>query len=380
MWWEEAGESVLRKVIFIATGVDEGVAQLIWYFRSRCPHAVWDQIALLDYQGDAASIRSWFLRQLPRSANDGIFFFAFWDVTDGFSLGGAESWSIEPDGWWFEGNFRGESYGSPVLKKMRQMAKDADPFPHKPGGVFELVEYLLTIGYVALTATQMFRNNDLGQLLGGRGERWVITGFPDSGEAITVGKATGTGFIPSDPSTPVAKLSWKGRRDAAKPVKQLVRELDSEVPESRFWAAVALSSKGDAAIGAIPSLIKRLDDTDIGTRLMSAKALMKINPRSLPAVSALVEILKSDPSPDVRYQIASDLGASDLPESVAALAESLCDEDFKVRYYSVIALKVLGVRAKVAALAIRKALATETDSLFRAQAEAALRQIEFGNV
>jgi hypothetical protein len=158
-------------------------------------------MADIDYEGDADGIQRWFAAQLPFPDEVEVLWFAFWDVTDGFDLRGSTKWSRDPENWewWYHDDFRGDSYQSPALIEMHDFARAVEDPARQPkakGGVWDLTEYLLTIGYVSLAAAQVFRDTSRRQLLGGRKERWVVTGFPDAVYGLIVGRLTADGFQP----------------------------------------------------------------------------------------------------------------------------------------------------------------------------------------
>jgi hypothetical protein len=163
-------------------------------------------MAELDYEGETASIQRWLVRQLPQARSVEVFWFAFWDVTVGFELRGASQWSRDPEDWewWYHDDFHGDDFESDVLNRMHSLAASVDDptkSRRKEGGVWELMDYLLTIGYVGLAAAQAFRQTDPHQLLDGHKERWVVTGFPDAVYGLIVGKVTPQGFSPFNPSS-----------------------------------------------------------------------------------------------------------------------------------------------------------------------------------
>lgn len=200
MWWEKKGEQVVKNIIATSCGVREGVDRLLQYFQQRHANRVWKRMSDLNYEADVKSMRKWFSAQLPFPDAVEVLWFAFWDVTEGFDLRGATKWSKHPEqwDWWYEDDFRGDSYESPVLARMHELAREVeDPeFAAPKGGVWDLTEYLLTIGYVGLAAAELFRITDRRQLLGGRDERWVVTGFPDAVYGVIIGRVTRNGFEP----------------------------------------------------------------------------------------------------------------------------------------------------------------------------------------
>lgn len=88
-----------------------------------------------------------------------------------------------------------------------------------------------------------------------------------------------------------------------------------------------------------------------------------------PAVSALFQVMTSDPDPDVRITAASMLAKIGTPEAFAALRGVLADPEVHVRLQAVDTL--LGVRGRPAAVILREAL-NDPDERVRAAAAAAL--------
>jgi hypothetical protein len=200
MWYEKKGENVVKETIATSSGVREGVDRLLTYFNKRRPNPVWKRMAALDFEGDAEDIRKWFATQLPIPDRVEVLWFAFLDETEAFKLRGSTKWSCDPDDWewWYQAEFRGKTYRSPVLVQMHALAREVEN-PEKvvpKGGVWELMEYLFTIGYVGLAANQAFRETNRRKLLGGRAERWVVTGFPDALYGIILGRLTQAAFEP----------------------------------------------------------------------------------------------------------------------------------------------------------------------------------------
>jgi hypothetical protein len=198
MWWETEGEDFVKGVFASGAGVRDGVGRLLEYFKLRHPHPVWRRMAALDFDADAESIRDWFVDQFPFPDTLAVCWFAFWDVTTGFDLRGASDWSEDPEDWewWYHDDYHGDAYESPVLAAMHELVDDAEA-ERVRGGVADLTEFLLTIGYVGLVAGQVFREVDRRRLLGRRDERWVVTGFPDAVYGAIVGRVTAAaGFEP----------------------------------------------------------------------------------------------------------------------------------------------------------------------------------------
>lgn len=200
MWWEKEGEQVVKEIVATSSGVREGVDRLLEYLCQRRPHAVWRRMAKLDYESDVQAIQKWFIAQFPIPNAVAVLWFAFWDVTEGFDLRGSTKWSQNPEDWewWYHADYDAKSYESSVLVGMHELASEVEnpEVVHPKGGVWDLMEYLLTIGYVSLAAAQVFRYADPCQILGRRDDRWLVTGFPDAIYGIIVGRVTVNGFEP----------------------------------------------------------------------------------------------------------------------------------------------------------------------------------------
>jgi hypothetical protein len=79
-------------------------------------------------------------------------------------------------------------------------------------------------------------------------------------------------------------------------IAALIRVLSSADPELRWRAALGLSwSAGTAAaLEAVPALVERLNDKEVGVRAFAAAALARIAPRAPEIEAALNELRKSD--------------------------------------------------------------------------------------
>ena len=201
MWSSTGGDQTVKEIVATASSVREGINRLLGYFQARCPHPIWNKMAQLDYDQDMWNIHAWLDAQLPLPDAVEVLWFAFWDVTRGFDLRGSSTWSKDAEDWeWtYSDDFRGESYASPVLNQTLTLAREADDptiFGRPENGVWDLTDYLLTIGYVGLVPAHIFRTGDAKRLLGERRERWIVTGFPDAVYGIIVGRLTAQGFEP----------------------------------------------------------------------------------------------------------------------------------------------------------------------------------------
>lgn len=182
-----------------APSLAEGMERLVEYCRQRYPDPVWHDMLRLDYAGCVGAMQTWFSGQLPIPERVQVIWFALWDVTTGFDLRGSSSWSRDPEDWdwWYHDDFSFGSYGSPVMNAMNELARraeDPEEGPDVEGGVWELMDSVLTLGYVSLAATHIMRRIDSAGVLGSREELWVVTGHPDALHGIVLGRLTPAGF------------------------------------------------------------------------------------------------------------------------------------------------------------------------------------------
>ena len=198
---EVDGYGVIKQVLSLNSALPEGMAALLRYCKQRYPHPVWEETARLDYAADAWAMQTWFLEQLPIADSVKVVWFALWDVPTGLNLRGSSSWSRDPEDWewWYDDDFEAGSYESPVLAEMLELARqveDPEEAPDVPGGVWELTEMVLTLGYVSLAAVQVMRNVEAVEVVGSRQELWAVSGFPDALYGIILGRLTSAGFEP----------------------------------------------------------------------------------------------------------------------------------------------------------------------------------------
>lgn len=144
--------------------------------------------------------------------------------------------------------------------------------------------------------------------------------------------------------------------------------LTNETYDARRLAAGALLEIGPPAGGAVPVLLKRLDDDYIGIRATAARALGRIGVVTPEVVRALV-IKTGDPATEVRWpalMTLEDFGARALP----ALERLLDDPEADLRSGAARALE-----ASPAIPALRQA-ANDPDGKVQRAAERALQTIQ----
>lgn len=168
-----------------------------------------------------------------------------------------------------------------------------------------------------------------------------------------------------------------GRLRVSGAVPDLVAALDDRSEEVRTVAARSLAEIGDER--AVPALAKALCDSSRWTLSLVAENLMlmgsaAVSPllgfvrgddhnvrvaavqilgeiRDPAATPALCDVLRFDPSLDLRARAAASLGQLGGSEAQAALLEALSDEEWPVRCQAARALGLLGAAAAAPALA-----------------------------
>ena len=113
---------------------------------------------------------------------------------------------------------------------------------------------------------------------------------------------------------------------AAGNVPALVRLLHHRDPDVQWRAADALGSLGDRAV---PCLINELDSRYVAARIGAAEALGTILDRR--AVKPLINIMKHDREPEVRWVAALALGQIGDPAAIPPLLLALRDRERHVR-------------------------------------------------
>lgn len=193
-------EAALSDIVSRHEAMADRFAELLAYCSQRCPHPIWQQLSQLDYAEDVAAMQRWLERQLPIPDAVQVIWFAMWDETTAFDLRGSTSWSADPEdwGWWYEDDFSGGTYHSPVLQQMHALAGAVED-PEQPtsdDGVWELTDLCLTLGYVSLAAAEILDRISSDALLGARDELWAVSGHPDMVYGIILGRVMPTGFAP----------------------------------------------------------------------------------------------------------------------------------------------------------------------------------------
>jgi len=173
--------------------------------------------------------------------------------------------------------------------------------------------------------------------------------------------------------------------DEGKSLAQWSDQLSSHRVEERLEAALALGKAGPRAVGAIPKLLRALQDKDARVREASAAALARIGPSSWDGtISALADFLSAETSPQVRAATAAALGvladrglAADdalATKVCAVLGSALADREAIVKQKAAWALGRLGpVKARAALGDVVLALA-DSNAGVRREAAAALGQ------
>ncbi len=156
-----------------------------------------------------------------------------------------------------------------------------------------------------------------------------------------------------------AMLKARSLRSAIGSVPALARDLRGAWDaRSRRSAAEALGRIGPAAAGAVPALVKALEDRAAYVRYGAAGALGRIGPAAAVAVPALVKTALQDPDRGVRGAAAYALGkiGPGAAGAVPTFARALENQDGAVRRKAVEALVKMGPAAAAAVPALVKAL------------------------
>jgi HEAT repeat protein len=127
---------------------------------------------------------------------------------------------------------------------------------------------------------------------------------------------------PADAAAAVLTLAEAG--EAAVP--GLIKALDNK--DAAYWACLALSEIGPQAAAAVPKLGQQLDSDEPEVRLQALVALAAIGPASKPLAGRIRELLSKDDATGVRYAAAYALGAiGDKATALPALTQALDSKD-----------------------------------------------------
>jgi HEAT repeats len=124
-------------------------------------------------------------------------------------------------------------------------------------------------------------------------------------------------------------------------VPALLEAIQARDPYIRSWAAFTLGMRRPEPVGAVPTLIKVMQD-DIHELVVAraAYALGQIGQEARSAVPALIDALR-DNRPSIRPDVTWALGKMG-PDAIPALASALRDDNRNVRTGAVRALRQLG--------------------------------------
>jgi len=165
---------------------------------------------------------------------------------------------------------------------------------------------------------------------------------------------------------------------------ELLRAIESEDSSVRNNALVALQYYSSQKETVVPLIVNALQDPDPVVRMMTVRALVKIDPQNTAnskSVSVLVGCLGA---PDGFFRGADAEAATILGQlhrepdvAVPALIRALQSDDIYLRYNAAAALGKFGSQAKAAIPALTKAL-EDSNAQVRRQAAAALNLINSG--
>jgi HEAT repeat protein len=131
---------------------------------------------------------------------------------------------------------------------------------------------------------------------------------------------------------------------------ELLKLLDNPVADERESAAVTLGRMGPVASAAVPLLVKHATDADFGPSLRCIAALGEIGPGAASSVSVLTDVLKNNPTWQIRNMAAWSLGRVGplAVMAVPTLMAALDDPESQVQETAAWALAGLGPAAKEA--------------------------------
>jgi HEAT repeat protein len=174
-------------------------------------------------------------------------------------------------------------------------------------------------------------------------------------------------------------ISWSMRRQYRSTLVQLLKEGQQEFfsneEDGGFSADLGASSGDDPVTIAITNL----EDPSEGTRRLSAELLGKIGAQE--GLGPLIHTVLMDASPEVRRTAIVALKSINLQESLPTIAEAMTDADASVRAEAAAALREIDYQADgrppdpMAFYFLRKALADSSPSVKR---EAALTMAAYG--
>ncbi|MHB8952480.1 MAG: HEAT repeat domain-containing protein [Pirellulaceae bacterium] len=127
---------------------------------------------------------------------------------------------------------------------------------------------------------------------------------------------------PADAAAAVLTLAEAG--EAAVP--GLISALDD--PDAAYWACLGLSEIGPQAAPAVPKLGSLLESEEPEVRMQALVALAAIGPASQAVTEKIIARLSDDDVPGVRYAAAYALGSiGDKAQGMPALAQAMGQED-----------------------------------------------------
>ena len=185
------------------------------------------------------------------------------------------------------------------------------------------------------------------------------------------------GLKDKNPCVRIAALQAMGETNAevssliVKEVSTIIALMDDKDSDVRRTAAITLGRM--KAVGAVPTLIAKLDDKEL--RSACVFALGDIGSDAAEAVDKLIKLLK-DPDADLRFSTAEALGqiGPKAKAAVPALIEALNDEELYVRRHAVYALGNIGPMAKAAIPKLQEMLKID-DQVLKGIVETALKKI-----
>jgi HEAT repeat protein len=172
-----------------------------------------------------------------------------------------------------------------------------------------------------------------------------------------------------------------GERERSEMFPELIRALENSNGSVRNNALILLQHYTSQTEEVISLIVKALQDSSPGVRLMAVKALEKIDPQNSAGIEQVVLVAQcltgpAGDTPGAANNAAFMLGRLHREPNIAipALIQGLQNTDSSVRQNSAAALGKFGEQAKPALDALTKALA-DSDSRVRSQATSAIARI-----
>lgn len=247
---------LLTRLVDDGCPVEVGLKRLIRQASKAFPSAQWSSIKLESYGHPDSGLSKWLsevLRKEPPSSRINAFWFGLYHPTSRGSdvyVAGSDQfdpsdttadWASAP-AWWPGGRYANSRGLFQLFKSLRRFPSEARQF----------AEWLLLLGYAALSVARLCRVLDADLLLGRRRERAIAVGF-DDGDFLVLGSLTRSGLKP----IPKAKKEPRVPRSLFYEVKQSASLdnawlLDEPLSALKKELPVGFGTEGKPYDGPIP--------------------------------------------------------------------------------------------------------------------------------